>query len=855
MLLYLFAVDPHSKLTTMEINHKYQKNRRINILSVVFVFFVAVFSIPNSFAFSKPVKLDSTSLAVKTIEARRIEKAPDIDAVMSEDFWKEMPIATDFVEYTPRNGTQPPFRTEIRFAYDDAALYIFATMYDPYPDSICKEMGRRDQIENLYTDYISFDILPYNDGLNMYEFKVSPAGLQNDCKYSAIGQDVTWDAVWESAAKINSDGWTVEIKLPYSALRFPKTDKQLWGINMWRNLRRTAEWSTWTFVDNKTQDVLKYYGTLTGIENIDPPARLSISPYLAGYTEKFSEHKSWNYSVKGGLDVRFGLNEAYTVDMMLIPDFGQVQSDDVVLNLTPYEVKYNEKRQFFTEATELFDKCEIFYSRRIGSTPNNYYLPFQLAGENERLLTNPDQTRIINATKLSGRNTKGLGVGIFNAMTSNTFAELQNTETNEVRKIKTQAFTNYNVLVADQNLKNNSYITIINTNYSLPAEHFSANVSGMESKLTNKNNTFSFLGRFNLSQKYFEGDSNSFGHQYLVAFSKPSGKFQYRILRQQTGSTYDPNDMGFLLRNNEAINKARLTYSIQDPFWIIRNTYTEFITMYSSLVKPGSFTDLYFTFANYSTFTNFWSNNIELAAHPLGMDDYFEPRVQGKVYKRPASYGFTWNVNTDGRRKFRYSNGLSVFVSPENKNSIYVFEATPRMRFSDRFLLTISSSIEKSLNDFGWVNAEVNQAGSIISWFGRRNVTTISNIVNFKYIFNTKTSLTLRGRHYWSQAEYFDFYELNSNGNLDKKEYLGTPNINFNALTADLNFGWYFAPGSEITVVWKNSIFTQGEELISGYFKDLRQTLASSQLNGFSIKLLYYIDYVNVASKIKQVKR
>ena len=151
--------------------------------------------------------------------------------------------------------------------------------------------------------------------------------------------------------------------------------------------------------------------------------------------------------------------------MMLIPDFGQVQSDDQVLNLTPFEIRYDEKRQFFTEATELFNKCDIFYTRRVGSTPKNYNAPYDSLRQNEKVIKNPDQTRIINATKISGRNAKGLGIGFFNGMTTNTWASLQDTVTGKSRRIMTQPFTNYNVLVVDQNLKNNSYVTLINTNY------------------------------------------------------------------------------------------------------------------------------------------------------------------------------------------------------------------------------------------------------------------------------------------------------------------------------------------------------------------------------------------------------
>jgi hypothetical protein len=276
--------------------------------------------------FASPLHLnaigDSTILAKKSIKAIRIATPPKIDATLNEPFWSECPVADKFVVYSPGNGTQPRYPSEIRFAYDDLALYISAVLFDDHPDSICKELGKRDQVEALNTDYISFDILPYNDQLNMYEFKVTPGNLQNDCKYTAVGVDPNWNAVWESAAKILDSCWVAEIKIPWSALRFPKVDKQVWGINMWRNFHRKQEFSTWTFVNNQTDEIFKYYGTLTGIDSIQPPLRLSLSPYLSGYVTK-DPQQDWSYFIRGGLDLRYGINESYTLDMMLIPDFGR----------------------------------------------------------------------------------------------------------------------------------------------------------------------------------------------------------------------------------------------------------------------------------------------------------------------------------------------------------------------------------------------------------------------------------------------------------------------------------------------------------------------------------------------------
>jgi hypothetical protein len=773
---------------------------------------------------------------------------------MDEAFWQDCPVATGFVEYSPRNGTVPPVNTEVRFAYDDEALYVFAIMYDPHPDSICKELGRRDEVELLTTDYISFDILPYNDGLNMFEFKVTPRGLQNDCKYSAVGTDLTWDAVWENASKITNKGWVAEIKFPYSALRFPKIENQVWGLDMWRNFHRKNEWSTWSWVDNKDNNIFRYYGQLVGISNIKPPVRLSFSPYLSGYVEKTPESKNWSYILRGGLDLRYGINESYTLDMMLIPDFGQVQSDDQILNLTPFEVRYDERRQFFTEATELFSKCGIFYTRRVGSAPRNFNAPYDSLKANEQVIKNPEETRIINATKISGRNSKGLGIGFFNAMTTNTWGTIQDTLTGVSRRIATQPFTNYSVLVIDQNLKRNSYVTLINTNYWTPDDHYSANVTGVETRLYDKKSTYLVQARLNVSQKYQNKLKPDFGHDYVLILGKSKGKFQFQLAREEINDHYDPNDMGFLTNNNEAFNQAKLFWFIYDPFWKILNNQSEFLVTYLTLYKPYAFEGLRIQADNSTNFANFWTTYLEAAVTPYGYHDYYEPRTWGWVYKRPLYYDFTFNMGTNARKPFRLTTMMFLMNSPSDANFPYSVTVTPRVRFSDRFAVTLSTSYDKNLNNYGWVNTGYDSLLNTITTFGRRDVTTINNILTVKYIFNTKASVSLRARHYWSKAKYFDFYTLNNNGKLDLSGYSQNQDINFNAFTADLQFVWYFAPGSELSVVWKNIISTQDQAVEGDYWNNLGNTLQSPQTNSFSIRVLYYLDYLSIKKVLGKKK-
>ena len=786
---------------------------------------------------------DSAFRARKTIQAIRISTPPKIDGKLDEPFWKTLPVAGDFIEYSPRNGTVPPYKTEVRFAYDDDALYAAGIMYDKHPDSIFKQLGRRDMLEQLANDYLSFDILPYNDEMNMYEFKVNPAGVQNDCKYSMVGVDLSWDAVWESATSINDSSWILEIKLPFSALRFPKIDKQVWGINMWRNFYRKQEFSTWSFVDNKTQNIFNYYGWLKGIDKVKPPVRLSFVPYVSSYVQKDPTSSNWSYVFRGGMDLRYGINESYTHDMMLIPDFGQVQSDDLILNLTPFEVKYDERRQFFTEATEMFNKCNIFYTRRVGGPPKYGNLPAESAGPAEIITKDPNETRIINATKISGRNPKGLGIGFFNGMTTNTWATLEDTVKWTSRRISTQPFTNYNVLVFDQNLKNHSYVTLVNTNYWIPDKTYSANVTGVETSISNKKNTLSVVGRLNVSQLYGANQEPVFGHLYLVGIGKPTGKFQWDIGRQEIGDHYDPNDMGFLPYNNDVVNKLTLNYLILKPFWKFINNTTTLVIRHSTLYKPDRFKSVSVSLQNQTTFTNYWNLLLQFSLIPLGYNDYYEPRVWGWVFKSPLAYTGSFKFSTDSRRMFKYTEIFTFTNTPGNNNFDYSFEYIPRLRLSDRFQISLDLYVDKNLNNYGWVETALDSMKNTVIYFGRRDVTTWNNIVAATYIFNTKMSLSIRVRHYWSQARYLQYYTLTPEGNLNNSNYYKDNNICFNAFSVDLQYIWYFAPGSEISVVWKNQITTQGTALQSSYFTGLGTTLGSPQTNSFSIRVLYYLDY------------
>ena len=770
----------------------------------------------------------------KRINAVKISTAPKIDGVLNDKIWNNIPVATNFIQFDPINGKTPSQKTKVKIAYDNTAIYIGAFMYDSAPDSINRGLSQRDDINN--TDWFLIYIDPYNDAKTSYGFLITASGVQVDMKLTTQGEDSNWDAVWKSSTKINKKGWVAELKIPYSALRIPKKDIQTWGLNMFRYINRNKEKNSWNFINKKISGFTNQQGELLGIKNIKPPLRLSFTPYLSSYVEKNPDKTNFSYYMKGGLDLKYGFNESFTLDMMLIPDFGQVQSDDQVLNLGPFETYFDEKRPFFTEGTELYEKADIFYSKRIGSTPEKYY-DINL-NNNEEITNNPSQTQIINATKITGKTKKGLNVGFLNAMTSNTFATVKNTITGKKRKVNTQPFTNYNLMVLDQSLKNNSYFSIINTNLSRFEENYTANVTGTDFVLKNKKNTYAISAKGAVSQIINDTSNNKVGGYYNIRFSKISGNFRATYSQKIETDKYDPNDMGFLRSNNEITNRIFLQYNKYSPFWKVLNLYNFLSMSYSTLYSPRKYTSFHLYYQANTTFKNYMSLGFHISMSPLEQHDYYEARVPNRLFILPTSENISFWASSDYRKKIALDANVGGYKTNSNDNQFgYWIGISPRFRPNNKLLLSLDLNYDFSNNNKGYVD---NSNDTI--FFGRRNMQTITNTLNLSYIFNNKQSLKFRVRHYWSKVNYNKFYELQEDGYLRNSVYSENNDISYNAFNIDLVYRWNFAPGSELSVVWKNSIYNGGQTIRNNYFDNLKNTISSPQTNSLSFKILYYLD-------------
>ncbi len=627
----------------------------------------------------------------KTVEALYITSTINIDGILDEPVYTQAQPAKGFVQLQPYNGKPAYQPSEVFILYDQSAVYVGAMLYDNSPDSIYNFFSERDNIG--MSDYFGIYLDPYDQGQLAYGFFITPAGVQTDMKAIKSEydyEDDNWDAVWQSKTRVTDKGWVVELRIPYSALRFPENGDGTWGLNMFRNIRRYNSNNSWNFIDREVSGFIHQEGQVTGIKNIKPPVRLSLSPYAAAYVEFKESGSAPDYVYKGGMDLKYGISESFTLDMMLIPDFGQIQSDDKQLNLSPYELYYSEKRQFFTEGTELFGRADIFYSRRIGATPKYSYKAYEELQEDEVVDYNPTETQLLNATKVSGRTTKGWGLGFLNSITLPANAILRDTITGHERDVKVQPLTNYNVVVVDKSLKNNSYISLINSNLmmardtSLVEDPLRANVTATDFQIRNKAKTFAVKGKGGIS--FRRNGEQETGYFAGLGVEKNSGKLVYGISQSIYSDKYNPNDLGYLQRNNELKTESHIGYNIVEPFGIFREIHSSLFYEHIRMYRDA---DLFTNEIGFDTYAQFKNNyGFELFLQYTGNKyDYYEPRVPDRYYFEPQKLTFNLFAFSDNRKPLRVSGGIGGFRIPEQDQHGYWGNGYLRLRIGRRYMV------------------------------------------------------------------------------------------------------------------------------------------------------------------------
>ncbi|MEN8885850.1 MAG: DUF5916 domain-containing protein [Winogradskyella sp.] len=783
----------------------------------------------------------------KTLNIARTTKAPKIDGILNEAIWQNAEIATDFVQFQPEIGNLrvKNQRTEVKITYDDNAIYVGAHLYDD-PSKIMKQLTSRDNFGQ--SDFFLVVLNPNNDSQNDTNFIVFSSGQQADAIANpSIGEDFSWNAVWQSSVKIVDDGWVVEMEIPYRTLRFEDQEQPTWGLQLHRQFRRERANYSWNPIDPTQGNIGLYHGELKGLDGIKPPVRLNLYPFSTGIVNNFDGKTDTDLTF--GMDVKYGITDNFTLDATLVPDFSQAGFDNVVLNLGPFEQTFSEQRQFFTEGVDLFSKGGLFFSRRIGNGPSG-----QLELEENEEANVPNDVKVLNAVKVSGRTKEGLGIGFFNAITEKTQATITNTETGEKRSEVVEPFTNYNILVVDQQFNGNSAVSLINTNVTREGSFRDANATALVANLVNKRNTYRIDTELRMSNVNDKNLNLETGFSSFLFVGKVHGNLRYSFDHRFADTKYDINDIGLNLRNNRNDFGTDISYETFEPSGKLNSYRINAFLNYRRLVNPNVFSQLNFGGGYRATTKKLDAYGLRLNIEPGEQYDFFESRDgRAFIYENFVSTGgwFSSNYNRIFALDVRANIG-SLFEDGRDLFT-YNFEISPRVRVSDKLLLTYGLDFDFRNGDRGYATFENDEP-----IFGERNRQRFTNTLSGNYNFNPFHALALSFRHYWDTVTYDNnLFTLLDNGRLttDSGYTVDTisnnPNINFSTWNIDLSYSWQFVQGSFLTFLYRNQLFSNDINVEDNFNESLDLLFNQPVQHTFSLRLQYFIDFNGIKSIFK----
>ena len=772
----------------------------------------------------------------------RVETAPEIDGRDDDATWKSVAAITTFRQFEPTEDGEPTLRTEARLAYDARNLYVVVRSYDPKPDSILSVLQRRDA--QLLSDDIVVGIDSYNDKRTGYMFRLTAAGAMADGYMFNDGEeDWGWNAVWQGAARIDSLGWVAEYRIPLSQLRYVPRGDNTFGVMIMRRTARNGERVVWPTVRRSRTGVVSQWGEVPGFLNLTAPRRVELLPYsVARYGYKpLGDGTPRNAAhVQVGADLKVGLTSNVTLDGAINPDFGQVEADPGVLNLSAFEQFFAEQRPFFLEGSGIFrydidcndGQCTgLFYSRRIGRTPQ---LRDRFGDD-----ASPLQSAIAGAAKVTGRLRNGLSIGLLNAFTN----RVQGTQERTIEPL-----TNYGVARLQQDLRGgNSGIGLMVTNTTrrldavsrdflrdgawtggLDARHrfsgnryqFSAQLAG--SRVTGNAAAIARTQRTNVhgyqrpdaSHIQFDSTRTSLaGSLAQFSLDKQGGG----ITRFSTNAWYvspgfEINDLGFRTRADEAGASAWMALRPNNPFGIFRrgqlnfNAYSTFNTDGLALGNGGNIN------AN-GQFVNFWNAYIGTGVNNVFTAYSDRDARGGPVVFQPRRVQMWSGIDGDGRKAIAPSINLFGGRRLDGLGSNWNVSLGGRFRAGGQLNGSVYASYGRNIDDQQWLGNFVD--GGVAAYtFARLYQATTSVTFRLNYTLTPNLSLESYFQPFVSTGEYTNWRALRDGRAQDEDQRFrpyttrGTPvGFRFGQLRTNNVLRWEYRPGSVLFFV-----VTQGRD-------------------------------------------
>jgi hypothetical protein len=753
----------------------------------------------------------AASLAAKTTpevktriyNTRRINsEVPEMDGKLDEAIWDTVEWSGDFIQRVPSDGEPPSHQSKFKVLYDDEAVYFAFRCYDD-PEKVTRILARRDWFPG---DWIEVNIDSYFDHRTAFSFTLSVSGTRGDEFVSNDGDDwnSNWDPIWHGAAKIDEEGWTAEMKIPLSQLRFSGAEEQTWGLQVQRRLFRKEERSTWQCIPKETSGWVSRFGELRGIHGIRPRRHIEIMPYGVAKTENFETVEGDPFldgstsALAGGLDGKIGVTNNLTLDFTINPDFGQVEADPSEVNLTAFETFFSEKRPFFIEGNNILDlplcpaitggsftSDRLFYSRRIGHYPTHY--PDL---EDDESIEQPDNTSIIGAFKLTGKTSSGLSIGIMESLTAKEKAEIDH---HGERRFETvEPLTNYFVGRIQQDFRDgNTYVGammtavnrdiedshlefmrrqayaggidfshyFLNRDYRIEANLLASHLRGSEEAIYEAQTASAryFQRPDNYHVTLDESRTTLSGHSGSVRLRRTSNhKFVFQTGAAWRSPGFEINDLGYMRRADEINQFTWAAYQIRNPFSIFNNLYINTNQWLNwdfggSPLWSAANANFNTTFRNYyqlgGGITHSWEeiSNFELRGGPS--------------FKWPGSTECSLWMYTDTRKKFYAGWGGYTKQGDEDYTNYTSSWAEMFYRPTNALRLSFSTTYVRNKPEMQYVATE-SFAGDDRYLFGRLDQKTASFVFRIDYCITPNLTVQYYGSPFVSAGEYTEFKRI-----------------------------------------------------------------------------------------------
>ncbi len=748
-------------------------------------------------AVAESVDASSTG-AAPTLVAERVSDGPYIDGRLDEAAWVGADVATGFTQMSPNPGDPASQRTEARILYGDGAIFIGIKLYDTHPDSIVAQLGRRDS--QVYSDWVFVALDSYYDRRTAFTFGLNPRGVMMDVLlHSDTDQDDSWDAVWEGAVSIVDDGWIAEFRIPLSQLRFSGDEgEQTWGVNFLRRIARNGEESVWSPTPPDGSALVSAFGQLRGLRDLDPPRRLELMPYsVARMTLAPGDAENPFYSEADpygslGADLKAGITSDLTLTATLNPDFGQVEADPSVVNLTAFETFFPEKRPFFVEGVDIFrfgiglgdgdlGNESLFYSRRIGRRPQGH--------ADGDYVDAPDATTILGAAKLSGKTPGGWSIGVLSAVTAEEQARTVDassglrerqvieplTSYGMARVIKDfrggqsavgAVFTSTNRARPDDGsldfLRSDAYSGGIDARhrfadgaYQIRASFVGSHIQGPPQAIDRvQTSPVHYFQRPDADHLDYDASRTSLsGFAAKAELMKLRGKWRFAAFALTQSPGFEVNDLGFQQNSDLAITGFWGGYHQYEAGNLFRSWNIN-VNGWTGYTYGGEHVALGGNVNAGARFNNLWGIhggvNRELGVLSPGL------LRGGPAFKRPGGLNWWAGMYTDDRAAVNFDFNVSGSFQDETDGRRISLSPGITVRPSNNADLRIGPSISWNRNALQYVG-ERDANGQSYSLLGTVDQTTLALTARLNYTFSPTLSLQFYAQPFISAGEYGNF--------------------------------------------------------------------------------------------------